>query len=392
VIPSLPAELARRLDDIEPFRVMDILGRARAMEAQGRSIIHMEVGEPDFPTPDTIIAAGMTALQQGYTHYTAALGLPELRAAIADYYRTRYGVAVPAGRIAVTPGASGALLLAIASLLNPGDEILLADPGYPCNRHFSRLVEAKAKGVAVGPETGFQLTAELVERHWGPNTRAVLVANPGNPTGTVIPVEELRAIHAVVRRNGGWLLVDEIYHELIYDVDEPSAVALGDDVIVINSFSKYWLMTGWRLGWLIVPDAMMAGVEKLAQNVFLAAPTPSQHAALAAFSTESRQILEMCKAELRRRRDFLLPELERLGFSIPVHPEGAFYIYADISRFSANGEAFARDLLERAGVAITPGVDFGQHAAATHVRLAYTTAMDKIGDAVIRLESVLRDY
>jgi aspartate/methionine/tyrosine aminotransferase len=208
----------------------------------------------------------------------------------------------------------------------------------------------------------------------------------------VIPAEQLRAIHAVVRRKGGWLLVDEIYHELIYDVDEPSAVALGDDVIVINSFSKYWLMTGWRLGWLIVPEALMAGVERLAQNVFLAAPTPSQHAALAAFSSESRQILEMRKAELGRRRDFLLPELERMGFSIPVHPEGAFYIYADISRFSANGEAFAQDLLEKGGVAITPGVDFGQHAAATHVRLAYTTAMDKIVDAMTRLERVLRDY
>jgi aspartate/methionine/tyrosine aminotransferase len=392
VITSLPAELARRLNDIEPFRVMDILGRARAMESQGRSIIHMEVGEPDFPTPETIVEAGVAALRAGHTHYTPALGLPELRARIADYYRIRYGVALPAGRIAVTPGASGALLLAIASLLNPGDEILLADPGYPCNRHFARLVEAKAKGVAVGPVTGFQLTAELVERYWGPNTRAVLVANPGNPTGTVIPAEQLRAIHAVVRRKGGWLLVDEIYHELIYDVDEPSAVALGDDVIVINSFSKYWLMTGWRLGWLIVPEALMAGVERLAQNVFLAAPTPSQHAALAAFSSESRQILEMRKAELGRRRDFLLPELERMGFSIPVHPEGAFYIYADISRFSANGEAFAQDLLEKGGVAITPGVDFGQHAAATHVRLAYTTAMDKIVDAMTRLERVLRDY
>lgn len=391
VFPVRPG-LAQRIAEIEPFRVMDILGRARAMEAQGRAIVHMEVGEPDFPTPAPIVLAGMEALKQGYTHYTPALGLPELRAAIAEYYRTRYGVAVPDRRIAVTPGASGALLLAIASLLDPGDEILLADPGYPCNRHFARLVEARAVAVAVGPETGFQLTAELVERHWTPKTRAVLVANPGNPTGTVIGAEELKAIHDVVRSKGGWLLVDEIYHELIYDSEQPSAAALGEDVIVINSFSKYFLMTGWRLGWLIVPEVMINGVEKLAQNVFLAAPTPSQHAAQAAFSEETRQILEARKDELRRRRDFLLPELERLGFSIPVHPEGAFYIYADISRFSSDGEAFARDLLERAGVAITPGVDFGRHAAAAHVRFAYTTAMDKLGEAVRRLERVLKDY
>ena len=370
---------------------MDILGRARAMEAEGRSIIHMEVGEPDFPTPETIVAAGVEALRAGHTHYTPALGLPELRGAIADYYRTRYGVGLPASRIAVTPGASGALLLAIASLLNPGEEILLADPGYPCNRHFARLVEARARSVAVGPETGFQLTAALVDRHWTANTRAVLVANPGNPTGTVIPADELRAIHAVVRRRGGWLLVDEIYHELVYDTDEPSATALGDDVIVINSFSKYFLMTGWRLGWLVAPEDLMAAIEKLAQNVFLAAPTPAQHAALAAFTPETRQILEQRKGALRQRRDILLPELERLGFSVPVHPEGAFYIYADVGRFTSDAEAFAGKLLESAGVAVTPGVDFGRHQAATHVRFAYTTDQERIREAIVRLERMLLD-
>ena len=378
-----------RLDDIEPFRVMDILARARAMEAEGRDIIHMEVGEPDFATPEPIVAAGIAALSKGLTHYTPALGLPRLRAAIASYYRDRYHVAMPAQRIAVTPGASGALLLAMASLFDPGDEILLADPGYPCNRHFARLVEARTRLVPVGPDTGFQLNAELVARHWGPRTRGVLVANPGNPTGTVIPHDELRAIHAQVRDRGGWLLVDEIYHELIYGDEAHSAAGLGDDVIVINSFSKYFLMTGWRLGWLVAPETLMPGIERLAQNIFLAASTPAQHAALVAFEPATRVLLQARKQELLARRDVLLAGLERLGFEIPVHPQGAFYVYAGISRFAEDGEIFAGRLLDRAGVAITPGADFGRHRASAHVRFAYTTSETRIAEALQRLERLL---
>jgi aspartate/methionine/tyrosine aminotransferase len=380
---------ATRLADIEPFRVMDILGRARAMEAAGRSVIHMEVGEPDFPTPEPIVAAGIAALRQGLTHYTPALGLPELRTAIADHYRQEHGLAVPAERIALTPGASGALLLAMAALFNPGEEILLADPGYPCNRHFARLLEVRARSVPVGPATAFQLTAELVEQHWGPDTRGVLVANPGNPTGTLIPQDELVAIHALVRRKGGWLLVDEIYHQLVYETQPPSAAGLGEDVVVINSFSKYFLMTGWRLGWLVAPPVLMPGVERLAQNIFLAAPTPAQHAALAAFLPETRALLEVRKLELRARRDALLPELECLGLGIPARPQGAFYIYADVSRFAEDGEAFARALLDQAGVALTPGVDFGRHEAARHVRFAYTTGVEKLREGVNRMAAFL---
>lgn len=378
---------AARLADIEPFRVMAILGRARAMQAAGRDIVHLEVGEPDFATPAPIIEAGIQALRAGYTHYTPSLGLPALREAIAAYYGERHGVAVSPGRVAVTPGASGALLLVMAALFDPGEEILLADPGYPCNRHFARLVEARGVPVLVGPYTGFQLTAELVRRHWGPATRGVLVANPGNPTGTVIPADELRAIHAVVRERGGWLIVDEIYHELVYEDSPPSAAGLGEDVIVVNSFSKYWLMTGWRLGWLLAPAALMPAIDRLAQNVFLAAPTVAQHAALAALGPETRAILEARKAELRARRDYLVPALQRLGLGVPVRPRGAFYVYADIGRFSQDGEAFAADLLERAGVAVTPGADFGRHAAGHHVRFAYTT--DRLEEAVARLRAHL---
>lgn len=380
---------SRRALEIEPFRVMAILGRAREMQAQGRDIIHMEVGEPDFPTPEPVVEAGIAALRAGHTHYTPALGLPALREAIAGYYRSRHGVEVAAGRVCVTPGASGALLLVMAALFDPGEEVLLADPGYPCNRHFARLVEARGVGVPVGPETGYQLTADLVDRHWGPKTRGVLVANPGNPTGTLIPEAELRAIHALVREKGGYLIVDEIYHELVYGPSPPSATGLGEEVLVINSFSKYWLMTGWRLGWLVAPEGLMPALDRLAQNVFLSAPTVAQHAALAALAPETRVRLEARKAELGLRRDWLLPRLVELGFQIGVAPEGAFYIYAGIDRFGMDAEALAEKLLREAGVAVTPGTDFGRHGANRHIRFAYTTSLERIREAADRLARVL---
>jgi aspartate/methionine/tyrosine aminotransferase len=380
---------AQRADDIEPFRVMAILARARELEAAGRDIVHLEIGEPDFATPAPIVEAGIAALRAGHTHYTPALGLPALRTAIADYYGERYDVEVPASRVCVTPGASGALLLAMAALFNPGDEILLADPGYPCNRHFARLIEAKAVGIPVKPESGYQLTAALVARHWGPHTRGVLVANPSNPTGTLISPEELAAIHAEVRARNGWLIVDEIYHELVYESSPSSAAGMGDDVLVINSFSKYFLMTGWRLGWMLVPPALLPSIDKLAQNIFLAAPTVAQHAALVALQPETRVLLESCKTELKMRRDVLLPELARLGFEVKSAPQGAFYCYADVSRFGMDAEAFAERLLVEAGVAITPGNDFGSHDASRNVRFAYTTSQERIREAMRRIESVI---
>ena len=377
--------IARRAEEIEPFRVMAILAQARALEAQGRNIIHLEIGEPDFPTPAPIVEAGIAALRAGATHYTPALGLPTLREAIADYYARRYGVAVAPERICVTPGASGALLLAMAALFDPGDEILMADPGYPCNRHFARFVEARGVGVPVGPECRFQLTEELVVRHWGPRTRGVLVANPGNPTGTLISHEELQAIHGLVREKGGVLMVDEIYHELVYDASPPSAATLGDDVVIINSFSKYFLMTGWRLGWMVAPIELVPALDRLAQNVFLAPPTVAQHAALSALAQETRPLLEQAKSELRTRRDWLCPQLQRLGFDLPVMPEGAFYLYAGIPSQGQGAEAYTARLLQEAGVAITPGTDFGSHDAGRHVRFAYTTGMECIQEGINRL-------
>jgi len=381
--------LSRRAQEIEPFRVMAILAQARALEAQGRDVVHLEIGEPDFPTPAPIIEAGMAALRVGATHYTPALGLPELREAIASYYGRRYGVALDPQRVCVTPGASGALLLAMAALFNPGDEILMADPGYPCNRHFARLLEARGVGVPVGAETRFQLTADLVAQHWGSRTRGVLVANPGNPTGTLISPTELQAIHAQVRARGGVLLVDEIYHELVYDQAPPSAAALGEDVVVVNSFSKYFLMTGWRLGWMLMPAHAVDAVDRLAQNLFLAPSTLAQHAALVALQPATRPMLEVAKAELHARRDWLIPQLQRLGLDIPVVPDGAFYLYADIRKTGRTSEALAQDWLMRRGVAVTPGTDFGRHEAAHHVRFAYTTALPRLQEAVDRLASGL---
>ncbi|MEW6415440.1 MAG: pyridoxal phosphate-dependent aminotransferase [Pseudomonadota bacterium] len=385
----LERRTAARVGDIAPFHVMDILARAQALEAAGRDIVHLEIGEPDFATPAPIVAAGIRALAAGHTHYTGALGLPALRDAIAGFYAARWQAAVAPGRIAVTPGASGALLLALGLVAGPGDEVLMADPGYPCNRHFARFCEARAVNVPVDATSGFQLTLDLIERHATPATRAVLVASPSNPTGTTLPADELERIHAWCAARGVALIVDEIYLALTYDGTEHSA-ARWDDVFVINSFSKYFLMTGWRLGWLIAPDWALPGIERLAQNLFLAASTPAQHAALAAFSPACLAMLDARRAELRARRDFLLPALRERGFVIPVTPQGAFYLYADCSRFADDSHAFSRGLLEAAGIAVTPGVDFGTHRATQHLRIAYTQPQPRLAEALARLDRFLQ--
>lgn len=381
--------IAARMDGIAPFHVMAILAQAHALEAAGHDIIHLEIGEPDFATPEPIIEAGIAALRAGHTHYSGALGLPALREAIAGFYATRWQAAVDPARIVVTPGASGALLLALGLLAGPGDDVLMADPGYPCNRHFAQFCDARAVTVPVEADTGFQLTLELIERHATPATRVVLIASPSNPTGTAIPASELARIHDWCRAQGVALIVDEIYLALTYDGTEHSA-AHWDDVFVINSFSKYFLMTGWRLGWLTAPAWAMSGLERLAQNLFLAASTPTQHAALAAFSADTLNLLETHKAELRIRRDFLLPALRNLGFHIPIAPQGAFYLYADCSRFTSDSQAFATQLLTQTGIAATPGLDFGSHHATRHIRFAYTQPLPRLTEAVTRLDRFLR--
>jgi aspartate/methionine/tyrosine aminotransferase len=381
--------LARRVLEVAPFHVMELLARARELEAQGRSIIHMEIGEPDFPTPKPICDAGIQIIEGGNLFYTPALGLPELRAAISRFYQQRYGIAVPASRIIITTGASGALLLAIGALIDPGDEVLMADPGYPCNRNFVRIMGGVPAEIPVGAESEYQLLPEMVARKWNPKTKVVMVASPSNPTGTLMPKDSLRAIAAIARARGGALIVDEIYHGLVYGGEYTTALELGEDLFVINSFSKYFNMTGWRLGWIVVPEIYVRDFDKLSQNVYLSAPTTAQYAALAAFAPETISILEQRRAEFKARRDFLVPALRGLGFRIPVVPQGAFYIYADCSALTGNSFAFARDLLETGGVAITPGADFGTYAAEHHVRFAYTNALSALNEGVRRINEFI---
>jgi aspartate/methionine/tyrosine aminotransferase len=380
---------APRLADIAPFHVMELLARAKELEAEGRDIIHMEVGEPDFPTPAPILAAARNFLEDGKVFYTPALGLPELREAISRFYQERYGVEVPARRIAITAGASGALTLALACLAAPGSEWLLTDPGYPCNRHFVRAFEGVPVNIPVGPASNFQPTLDDLEKHWTPQTRGALFASPANPTGTMLSATELAAIANFVRQRDGQLIIDEIYHGLTYEGDAPTALAAGDDIFVVQSFSKYFQMTGWRLGWLVIPEAFVRDVEKLAQNLFISASTPAQHAALAAFQPETIALLETRRAEFKARRDYLAPALEAIGFRITAQPQGAFYLYADCSALTDDSFSFAKRVLEESGVAITPGIDFGQHRAGNHIRFAYTNSRERLAEGVERIRQLI---
>ncbi|WP_291992217.1 pyridoxal phosphate-dependent aminotransferase [Candidatus Accumulibacter sp. ACC003] len=381
-MPTFPAS---RLADIAPFHVMELMARARALAAEGRDIVHMEVGEPDFPTPEPVLAAAQQHLAGGRVFYTSALGLPELRAAIAAFYSTRYGFSVAASRIVVTAGASGALLLAMACLAEPGSEWLLSDPGYPCNRHFVRSFEGRPVGIPVHAQNNFQPTLADVQEHWNERSAGALLASPANPTGTLIDDASLAAIAGFIRQQGGQLIVDEIYHGLTYEGEASTALQFGDDIFVVQSFSKYFNMTGWRLGWLVVPERFARDIEKLAQNLFIAPSTPAQHAALAAFEPATIAILEERRNEFRRRRDFLAPALEALGFVLPGKPGGAFYLYANCARLTDNSDRFARQLLEATGVAITPGLDFGSNAPEKHLRFAYTASVERLAEAVDRI-------
>ncbi len=381
--------IARRMQRIKPFYVMDLLERAKRLEAQGRDLVHMEVGEPDFHTPEPVVAAGQQALAEGRTRYTPALGLPALREAISSHYTARFGVTPGASRVAVTPGASGALLLTLAVLVDPGDQVLMADPGYPCNRHFVELLEGEPVNLPVDRSSGYQPNAEQIEAAWTPRTQAVLVASPSNPTGTLLTAEQIEAIHQVVRRRGGVLIVDEIYHELVFDLPAHTALSISPDLFVVNSFSKFFGMTGWRLGWVVAPKSYLDALGRLAQNIFLAAPTLSQYAALAALGDETLAIAEQRRDAFKERRDFLLPAIRGLGFDVPSPPQGAFYLYASCSRLSDDSFRFVGDLLEQAGVAIIPGRDFGNYRAATHVRFAYTTGLDRLEEGVDRIRRFL---
>ncbi|MFZ9961722.1 MAG: pyridoxal phosphate-dependent aminotransferase [Burkholderiales bacterium] len=380
------ARLAKRLDNIEPFYVVQVITRAIELEAQGKSIINLAVGEPDFPTPQPIVDAAVAALKSDRMRYSPSLGSDALRQALSNWYQSRYAVDVPAERIAVTSGASGALLLTMGMVISEGDEVLMPDPSYPCNRHFVSSMGGSARLIPVGAETDYQLTSLLVEQNWTERTVGVMVASPSNPTGTLMDHDELQKIVEFVRGRGGVVIVDEIYHGLTYDGQVRTALDISDDVFVINSFSKYFAMTGWRLGWTVMPEGYVEHFEKLAQNLYISNSDVAQRAALSAFDLETIEEAEKNRSRYKEQRDFLLPALRDLGFKIPVEPSGAFYIYADCTNFTNDSYSFSHDVLEKAGVAIAPGLDFGDHRANEHVRFSYPKPIPVLQEGIRRLK------
>ena len=392
-------QIAYRAQRIEPFYVMEVAKAASALAREvadsSRPMVFLNIGEPDFTAPPLVQEAADRAVRNGATQYTPALGLDALRERISDWYAQRFGVNVPARRIVVTAGASAALQLACLALINAGDEVLMPDPSYPCNRHFVSAAEGRAVLIPTTAQERFQLSADKVRAAWGARTRGVLLASPSNPTGTSIHPDELRRIHSVVQGHGGITLIDEIYLGLSYEEEfGHTALAMDDNIISINSFSKYFNMTGWRLGWMVVPEAMVPVVERLAQNLFICASTVSQMAAMACFETESIAEYERRRAEFKARRDYFIPELQALGLAVPVMPDGAFYAWADCTaaceKLGVQGSwDFAYEVMRRAHLAVTPGRDFGTFDPQRFVRFSTANSMAQLQESVARLRGLL---
>ena len=392
-------QISERAQAIEPFYVMEV---AKAAAELGKTIAHtqspmvfLNIGEPDFTAPPLVQEAAARAVRGGLTQYTPALGLSPLRERISDWYATRWGAKVPARRIVVTAGASAALHLACMALINADDEILMPDPSYPCNRHFVSAAGGKAVLLPTTAAERFQLTADKVGAAWDERTRGVLLASPSNPTGTSIHPDELRRIHKVVQSHGGITLVDEIYLALSFDEQYGQTALTSDDSIIsINSFSKYFNMTGWRLGWMVAPEKLVPIIERLAQNLFICPSTIAQHAAMACFESESIAIYEQRRNEFKARRDFFIPALNALGLTVPVMPDGAFYAWADCTaactKLGVNGSwDFAFAVMNRAHVAVTPGRDFGVAQTANFIRFSTASSMAQLQTAVERLRALL---
>ena len=377
------------LSKVNPFRVMTVMARAQYLESQGRRIVHMEVGEPDFSSAQPIIDAGKRALDDGLTQYTAASGLAELRECLSVHYRENYNVEVDANRILITPGASGGLNLLASLLVRAGDGVLLSDPAYPCVRNFIHMMSAQPQLIPVGIEQNFQPTLEQLDEYCTDKTSGLWLASPSNPTGTILERSKLKAACNWATSRQKHLLVDEIYHGLHYVDDLPSVLELDQSAFVVNSFSKYFGMTGWRLGWIVVPQEHVEMANILAQNMYISASSISQYAALAAFTPEAKRIFEERREAFRHRRDFLTEALKSMGFLLCDNIQGAFYVYVDISKFSDDCEKFCHDMLEDHGVALTPGTDFGDFESKSHVRIAFTTDMDSLELGLQRLQNAL---
>jgi aspartate/methionine/tyrosine aminotransferase len=391
--------ITQRAQRIEPFYVMEMAKAAQRIAAEvkhtDQPMVFLNIGEPDFTAPPLVKAAAERVVRDGQTQYTNALGLDALRERISAWYGSRFGVQVPARRIVVTAGASGALLLACMALIEDGDEVLMPDPSYPCNRHFVSAAQGRAVLLATDAAQRFQLTAAQVQANWHQQTRGVLLASPSNPTGTSVAAAELKAIHGVVQQHGGITMVDEIYLGLSYDdAFAQTALAIDDQIISINSFSKYFNMTGWRLGWLVVPDTLVPVMERLAQNLFICPSTVSQHAALACFEPESLSVYEDRRAAFKARRDSFIPQLNAMGLTVPVMPDGAFYAWADCRDACRrlglpDSWAFAEHLMQHAHVAVTPGRDFGTHAPGNYVRFSTASSLQDLYTAAQRIQRLL---
>jgi len=383
------SRLASRTDHVVPFYAVEVFKQANQLNALGRDVISLGIGEPDFTAPPQVVETLARAAKASLSGYTSPAGLAVLREAIALYYKDHFSAQVDPERVIITSGASGALLLATMALINPGDEILMPDPSYPANQNFILGAGGIPRLIPCSAEQRFQLSARHIREHWGPATRGVLIASPSNPTGTTIAYEDLKELVAEVRQRGGFIIMDEIYLGLYYGDVPRSALTIDDDIVVINSFSKYFHMTGWRLGWLIAPADMIPAIEKLAASLAICAPTLAQHAAVTCFEPDVMRIYENRRLSFKQRRDYLLPEFERLGLHVPVAPDGAFYIYADISRYSGDSDAFSHQLLHEASVAAVPGRDFGPAHARHTMRFSYATGLDRLQEAVSRMEGFL---
>lgn len=383
------SRLAHRTQQIVPFYVVELFKEANLLAAQGRDIISLGIGEPDFTAPPQVVETLDRAARAGLSGYSPPAGIAPLRAAIAHYYAEYFQAPVAAERIIVTAGASKALLLACMTLINPGDEVLMPDPSYPANQNFIIAAGGTPRLIVCQAEQRFQLTAADIRAHWTPATRGVLIASPSNPTGTTITREELKALISEVRQRDGFVIMDEIYLGLYYGDKPQSALTLDDNIVIVNSFSKYFHMTGWRLGWMIVPPDMVAEVEKLASSLAICAPTLAQHAALTCFEPDVMRTYDNRRLSFKQRRDYLLPQFERLGLHVPAIPDGAFYIYADIRRHSQDSNDFSHRLLHQAGIAAVPGHDFGPAHASYMMRFSYATGLNRLEEAISRLENFL---
>ena len=385
-MPSKPPVKARRIERIQPFHVMALLARARQLEAEGRDIVHMEIGEPDFPTPQPIVEAGMAAIREGAVHYTPATGLPELRETISGFYQAHDGLELDPRRIIITPGASGALLLALGVLLERDEAVMMADPGYPCNRNFVTFLEGETQNIPVSADEAYQLTPGLVSDHWQANTRDVLLASPSNPTGNLLSAARMQAISTM----GPHVVSDEIYHGLVYEGQEHSILEFSDQAFVLNGFSKLYAMTGFRLGYLIAPPAFIRPIQKMVQNFFISANTMVQKAGVAALTQTDDDTARM-RTTYNERRLFMIRRLREMGFGITVEPTGAFYVFANARHISNDSYRLAFDILENARVGVTPGIDFGPNAEG-YLRFSYANSLDNIAEGMDRLERYLTQH